>query len=694
MEVTAMRGIFRRSVALLAFVAAIASPGASAQPAELVDVRLLPRLEGASVDPARTAADRLYYMVAGTVPNTMAAALRMLSADGWTAYVAPLEEVSRFSLFLKKGPQKLSIFFNTDGSNTNRSGVTYSANWLNSNIPFPAGASDVVFDDYRPYLSAVAPAPVETLLAFFRAERASAGWSAWSPADVARWPNARIDETVENGVRAYFTRDRRDRQGSIQDPIQVTLQRRPDGRTDVEIRVPPFARQQDLAAGEDQYGLPRPERVKQAGATDGQVRRVLTALVPAELDAVLAFYRRELAKRDWKEETRGAVVTPGEVVLNFTSADSTAVLKLGYRYDLTVVSLVQQLPDAVVAARAKARKDAEDALRKRAEEWLRGPVQPLQAMATPTNAPLPVPDTADHPSFDSAKGDLKFDSASSVREIAAFYRSALKPLGFRELPTPIDNDTIAALDFMRNGKRLYISITQLGERTSVRSYGPALVAFASEPRAPQSANAAQARPALEELEADDAEGLPVPKKHTAVERGKSPAYSELGATVTASLDSTLAFYRRALAGLGWKEEAKGAVIKPQQVALSFKTPEGPGTLKLERDGEATSVRLTQRMPEQAAKLGFIAPPGKGRIVLGNVLETEAVVTINRQTVTVPPRAGEQAGTGPKLDLPPGKYKLSVKISGKPAFGEEVSVVLGQTTGLLLGPGGVLPVQVY
>jgi hypothetical protein len=113
-----------------------------------------------------------------------------------------------------------------------------------------------------------------------------------------------------------------------------------------------------------------------------------------------------------------------------------------------------------------------------------------------------------------------------------------------------------------------------------------------------------------------------------------------------------------------------------------------------RDGDATTVRLTQRKPEQAAKLGFVAPPGKGRILLGSVLETEAVVTINRQTVTVPPRAGEQGGSGPKLDLPPGKYKISIKISGKPAFDEEVSVVLGETTGLLLGPGGILPVQVY
>jgi hypothetical protein len=44
-------------------------------------------------------------------------------------------------------------------------------------------------------------------------------------------------------------------------------------------------------------------------------------------------------------------------------------------------------------------------------------------------------------------------------------------------------------------------------------------------------------------------------------------------------------------------------------------PEGDGgisyALKLARDGEATTVRLTQRKPKQAAKLGIVAQPGKG-----------------------------------------------------------------------------------
>ena len=47
-----------------------------------------------------------------------------------------------------------------------------------------------------------------------------------------------------------------------------------------------------------------------------------------------------------------------------------------------------------------------------------------------------------------------------------------------------------------------------------------------------------------------------------------------------------------------------------------------------------------------------------------------------------------------LDLPPGKYKFSIKLPGKPAFNDELEVGADETWGLMIGPGGVLPLQVY
>src|SRR5262249_54689695 len=184
---------------------------------------------------------------------------------------------------------------------------------------------------------------------------------------------------------------------------------------------------------------------------------------------------------------------------------------------------------------------------------------------------LPVPDTAEKLDFDTARGDVKFTSASRVKEITAFYRKALPQLGFKENATPIDDDKMAALDFTRGGKRLYVSIMRIGERTDVRSYGPGLLALAADPRAQQARKAA-AQPAFEELEADtETTGLPVPKQVTMSFATGTPFGREREATVKASLDSTLAFYRRELGKLAWNE-TDGAVIKPTEANLAFKTP--------------------------------------------------------------------------------------------------------------------------
>jgi hypothetical protein len=84
----------------------------------------------------------------------------------------------------------------------------------------------------------------------------------------------------------------------------------------------------------------------------------------------------------------------------------------------------------------------------------------------------------------------------------------------------------------------------------------------------------------------------------------------------------------------------------------------------------------------------------GLILIGSAVETETTLTINRQTIKVKPGAGQKNTGGPKLDLRPGTYKATVKIPGKPVFSEDVKIVAGQTWGLLIGPGGILPLQVY
>lgn len=91
---------------LLAFVFALmaAAPIAARADDGLVDVRTLPRLDGAVEDVARTEPHSLSYGV--PIPATVAtpAIEKLLAADGWMQYSRPLE-ASGTSLWFKRGRQ-------------------------------------------------------------------------------------------------------------------------------------------------------------------------------------------------------------------------------------------------------------------------------------------------------------------------------------------------------------------------------------------------------------------------------------------------------------------------------------------------------------------------------------------------------------------------------------------------------------
>ena len=199
----------------------------------------------------------------------------------------------------------------------------------------------------------------------------------------------------------------------------------------VEIRVAPFALPQNLEVareiGRPARARPYPELRKQRQfATPSAARS--QGISVADIPAVLAFYRRELAARGWKEEASGAVVTAGRSALNFSSTGSNrnAQARPQIRPDH------RQSRDAGearprLAARAKAKKDADDKFDSDADAMVkaddgrgrgqarragRQPVGCAAARGSPTQTtPVPLPESAENVEFDGADGKLEFDSA-------------------------------------------------------------------------------------------------------------------------------------------------------------------------------------------------------------------------------------------------------------------------------------------
>ncbi len=716
------RGIFPAGRHLLPLILLMAASVPIAAQADdgLIDVRSLPRLEGAMEEVARTEPHSLQYRVPTAVAITADATKKLLAANGWVPYLRPLDEKSA-ALTFRKAQQGLYVSFTQGLGRPDQSVVYYSSERITANVPFPPAATDIVFDENRPYLGCIAPAALDATLDFFRKELAAIGWQPLTAADAAgHWPNATLSETIENGVRAYYTHE--DSESFYrQKPIMLTLQRRPDGATGVDIQIASFALPQTLEADSEMAGLPRPKPVKgsQGSGDANSVRRRSDVAAMAELAPVLAFYRRELSARGWTEEAAGAVVTSDNVALNFSSADQTATLKLSRKYDLTLVTLVTQVKESALAARAKAKKDADDNFFKDAEatakqmiaaDEVRRKAQaanlsdaPLQALAnSPT--PVPVPENAENLKFDGADGKLEFDSSSSVKAIAAFYRGLLKPQGWKEEPSVINKSNMVVMEFAKGGKALSFTAMQMGPKVNVSADGSGLVMANAKPGSANGpSNGSTAKSAVEALEAEPDSALPVPKRHTVSSMGAShlpggqtPFRRELEASVPAELNSVLAFYRSELAKRGWKETAERAVVKADHAQLAFTSPEGPAVLKLGRQNGETTVNLAQKNPAAAAKADVMPKPGQAKLLFGNMGGGEAAVTINEQTIKIAAGAGgPQSPKGPILELPPGKYQYSLKVAGGPARNNEIEIAADDTWGLMIAPNGeVLPLQMY
>jgi len=271
----------------------------------------------------------------------------------------------------------------------------------------------------------------------------------------------------------------------------------------------------------------------------------------------------------------------------------------------------------------------------------------------------------------------------------------MRQQGWQSQASPINNANMVVLNFRKDRSAVSFTIMRMGNSTNVSADGSAL-RTAARPGAPAAARADTPSPAAtaDDLIVEESGGLPAPKRHTMMASEKTPFRVELTASVPLDLATVLGFYRTELGKRNWKEDAAGAVNKPDEVRLAYAAPDGPAVLKLGRKDGETIVTLSLRNPVAAAKAGIKPNANQARVMFGNINDAEATITFNNRAFKVAPQAGTKGPDGPMLDIAPGKYKYSIRLPGRPAQTDEVEVNADETWGLMIGPGGVLPLRAY
>lgn len=452
---------------------------------------------------------------------------------------------------------------------------------------------------------------------------------------------------------------------------------------------------------------------------------VLEATTPRSFDEVSGFYVTELKQRGFElhQPADGSKAIAGDsknqraffaktgqrpwlLLLRATDAGATAVKLEAVSPQLLPKAPAPQAQAPTPAPRA-AVTEAPSAIDKQidsligdvlkdVQKQMGGAMRPPQPQAPPrtaepalkskadAKAPIPIPETAGDVEVDSSS--LDFESPSSVRALAEFYRTEMRRAGWSSKPSPINRDNMVVLNFNRGNKSLILTIMQTGKDARVSVQGDGLAVDA-----PQGA-AKDDGPDIA-LQAEESGGLPVPKPNSSVGRTKSLFRYEANATVKARVDTVLAFYKRELAARGWTE-AGAAKIEGTRATADYKSPEGPARLTIERHGDETQATIAVRQETAAQKSGLLPKRGMVRLLFGSMADGAAVVTVGGRSTNVAPGVGTKGADGPTMEVKPGVIKVTVKVGKQPPQTETVTVGEGEIWGLLIGPGGILPLQAY
>lgn len=201
--------------------------------------------------------------------------------------------------------------------------------------------------------------------------------------------------------------------------------------------------------------------------------------------------------------------------------------------------------------------------------------------------------------------------------------------------------------------------------------------------------------ALEDLGVAESAALPVPKPNNSIGSSKSKFFYSAMASVQASVETIVAFYRRELPKRDMTEDASVARITANDATLKFASREGPVTLKVTHKDGRSNIEVTVSQQAKAEAFGMMPKAGYVKILFGNIEEAPGEITIGGKTFKV--KAGERAenaNTSPSIEMKPGKHAFTVQLHGRPAQKDEHQFNAGEIWSILIGPGGGLPLPMY
>lgn len=181
------------------------------------------------------------------------------------------------------------------------------------------------------------------------------------------------------------------------------------------------------------------------------------------------------------------------------------------------------------------------------------------------------------------------------------------------------------------------------------------------------------------LVADDSKEYLVPENCNQYSSEGSRYSNQIEASIDAPLAAVQAFYVDHLNEQGWKLTS-GAL--PQ--SSRYQRQEQELVLKLDASGTSDTMIRMQVRDVAAARADMMVPPsGKAMLVLGNMSDSNVVMSIGGKSYRVAPSKPSDPTSATRVVVEPGAIKVQVKVeSGNKTFDMDANVTANSTWGVL------------
>ena len=295
-----------------------------------VDTRTIPAPAGSKL--LYGSAGSTIYTSESSVAETAEACRRELTKQGWQqfgpAFAATAESDEQKFLTFRHGGIELSVMVGLAPAQGNKTSVHYNATLLNGELPWPADAEEVEFDDSRLYLTFKSSTELAKLVDFYQEQLANLAWSS----------RAEFDKILEKSATLYFDDAERNRLAvGIDAAGESGCRVRVERYTAAELQaIADRARRNELAGQESEESVvdpsadqpgdePKSQIDPRAIKLPGNAKGVDYDSKAAEITftttdlptKVTEFFREQLAGESWKEDRRLSVVTDEAAVFEF-----------------------------------------------------------------------------------------------------------------------------------------------------------------------------------------------------------------------------------------------------------------------------------------------------------------------------------------------------------------------------------------